>query len=210
MMVGRAKELGMTALGLTDHGSMYGVVDFYSACIEAGIKPIIGCELYVASGSRLERRTGDKSPSHLTVLAQNNQGYKNLIKLSSKAHLEGFYYKPRVDKELLAEHADGLVVLSGCPSSELSVALIDGDYERARELARWYKGTFPGFYLELQRHENLDFLGPLNVGLLKLGEELDIPLVATNDLHYVDKGESTLHEILLCIGTNASLSLIHI
>ena len=204
-MVGRAKELGMTALGITDHGSLYGVVDFYSACKEAGIKPVIGCELYVAEGSRFDRKPGVRNYTHLTVLAQNNEGYRNLMKLSSKGHLEGFYHKPRVDHELLAKHADGLIVLSGCPSSEISVALINGEYERARELARRSLGTYPAFYLEMQRHENLDFLEPLNNGLLKLGEELDIPIVATNDLHYVDKSDASLHDVLLCIGTNATV-----
>ena len=205
-MVQRAKDLGMTALGITDHGALYGVVEFYSACVQAGIKPIIGCELYVASGPRWERRPGEKSFSHLTVLAQNGVGYRNLMKLSSKAHLEGFYYKPRADHELLEAHAEGLIVLSGCPSSELSTALINDDYERARELGRWYKDTFPSFYLEMQRHENLEFLDRLNAGLLGLGEELDIPLVATNDLHYVEQQESALHDVLLCIGTNATVN----
>ena len=205
-MVQRAKDLGMTALGITDHGALYGVVEFYSACVQAGIKPIIGCELYVASGPRWERRPGEKSFSHLTVLAQNGVGYRNLMKLSSKAHLEGFYYKPRADHELLEAHAEGLIVLSGCPSSELSTALINDDYERARELGRWYKDTFPSFYLEMQRHENLEFLDRLNAGLLRLGEELDIPLVATNDLHYVEQQESALHDVLLCIGTNATVN----
>ena len=204
-MVTRAKELGMNSLGITDHGSMYGVVDFYTACKEAGIKPIIGCELYVAGGSRFDKRTGDKAYTHLTVLAKNNEGYRNLMKLSSKGHLEGFYYKPRVDHELLEELADGLIVFSGCPSSELSTALINGDYNNAREIAKWCMDSFPEFYLEIQRHENLDFLDPLNEGILKLGEELDIPLVATNDLHYVDKEESTLHDVLLCIGTNSTV-----
>ncbi|MDE2836495.1 MAG: DNA polymerase III subunit alpha [Chloroflexota bacterium] len=205
-MVGRARELGMTALGLTDHGSMYGVVDFYAACKEAGIKPVIGCELYVATGKRTERTTGAKAQNHhLTVLAKDNEGYRNLMKLSSRAHLEGFYYKPRVDHELLEEHADGLIVFSGCPSSEISVALIDGNYEAAKELAKWHVATFPHFYLEMQRHENLDFLEPLNAGLLRLGEELDIPIVATNDLHYVAEGDAGIHDVLLCIGTSSNI-----
>ncbi len=204
-LVGRAKELGMTALGITDHGSLYGAVDFYSACKEAGVKPVIGCELYVAEGSRFDRKPGARNYTHLTVLAQNNEGYHNLMKLSSKGHLEGFYHKPRVDQELLTQHADGLIVLSGCPSSEISVALIDGNYERAREIARRSLGTFPSFYLEMQRHENLDFLERLNSGILKLGEELDIPIVATNDLHYVNKADAQLHDVLLCIGTNATV-----
>ncbi len=205
-MVNRAKDLGMTALGLTDHGSMYGVVDFYSACKEAGIKPVIGCELYVANGKRTERTTGAKAQNHhLTVLAKNNEGYRNLMKLSSRAHLEGFYYKPRVDHELLEELADGLIVFSGCPSSEISVALINGNYEAAKELAKWHMDTFPSFYLEVQRHENLDFLDTLNAGLLRLGEELDIPIVATNDLHYVAKGDAGIHDVLLCIGTSSNV-----
>ena len=206
-MVNRAKELGMTALGLTDHGSMYGAVDFYSACKEAGIKPVIGCELYVANGKRTDRAAGGKGQNyhHLTVLAKNNEGYRNLMKLSSRAHLEGFYYKPRVDHELLEEHADGLIVFSGCPSSEISVALIDGNYEAAKELARWHKAMFPAFYLEMQRHENLDFLEPLNNGLLRLGEDLDIPTVATNDLHYVQESDASIHDVLLCIGTSSNL-----
>ena len=205
-MVNRAKDLGMTALGITDHGSMYGVVEFYSACKEAGIKPVIGSELYVAKGQRFDRRPGEKSPSHLTVLAKDNVGYRNLMKLSSKAHIEGFYYKPRVDHELLEEHADGLIVLSGCPSSELSVALMDGNYEEAKEMARWYMGTFPNFYLEMQRHTNLDFLDRLNEGLLRLGEDLDIPLIATNDMHYVSESDPGLHDVLLCIGTNSNVN----
>ena len=205
-MVNRARELGMTALGLTDHGSMYGVVDFYSACKEAGIKPVVGCELYVASGKRTERTMGAKAQNHhLTVLAKNNEGYRNLMKLSSRAHLEGFYYKPRVDHALLEELADGLIVFSGCPSSEISVALIDGNYEAAKELAKWHMDTFPAFYLEMQRHENLDFLDTLNAGLLRLGEELDIPIVATNDLHYVTEGDAGIHDVLLCIGTSSNV-----
>ena len=135
-LVQRAKDQGMTALGMTDHGALYGAVGFYSACLEAGIKPVIGCELYVAPGARTDKRPGDKSPFHLTVLAQNNTGYRNLIQLVSKAHLEGFYYKPRVDKELLAQHADGLIVLSGCPSAELSVLLMGGNNKEAAKLAR--------------------------------------------------------------------------
>ena len=204
-LVQRAKDQGMTALGITDHGALYGAVGFYSACLEAGIKPVIGCELYVAPGARTDKRPGDKSPFHLTVLAQNNTGYRNLIQLVSKAHLEGFYYKPRVDKELLAQHADGLIVLSGCPSAELSVLLMGGNTKEADELARWYRDTFPAFYLEIQRHENLEFQDGLNAGLLGMGERLDLPLVATNDLHYVKPTDATLHDVLLCIGTNSNV-----
>jgi DNA polymerase-3 subunit alpha len=205
-LVKRAKDQGMDSLGITDHGGMYGVVDFYQACTSAGIKPIIGCELYVASGSRLDHNAADKSPYHLTVLAQNNTGYKNLMKLVTKANLEGFYYKPRIDKEILAEHAEGLVVLSGCPSAELSRLIMDGSQADAEELVRWYQGTVPNFYLELQRHENLPFLDGLNAGLLNIAEKLDVPLVATNDLHYVAAEDAPLQDVMVCIQTNTTIS----
>ena len=204
-LVERAKEQGMTAMGITDHGGMYGVVDFYSACKEAGIKPIIGCELYVASGSREERRPNEKTPFHLTVLAQNDQGYKNLMRLVTTSHLDGFYYKPRVDHQVLEQYSEGLVVLSGCPSAELSRAIIDGDEAHAMEIARWYKETFPNFYLELQRHENLPFLDDLNRGLLNVGEKLDIPLAATNDLHYVNREDAPYQDVMVCIQTNTNI-----
>jgi DNA polymerase-3 subunit alpha len=204
-LVQRAKDQGMTALGLTDHGGMYGAVDFYTACQEAGIKPIIGCELYVAPESRHQRRPAEKSPHHLTVLARNNQGYRNLMQLVTKANLEGFYYKPRVDKELLEQHNEGLIVLSGCPSAELSQLLTNGNMAQAEELARWYKGTFEHFYMELQRHSNLPFLDGLNSGLLGLAEKLDIPLVATNDLHYVAQEDAPYQDVMICIQTNTNL-----
>ena len=195
----------MKALAITDHGVMYGVVDFYSACREAGIKPIIGCEMYVAPGSHRDRRPGDKNPYHLTVLAHNNEGYQNLIKLVTKAHLDGFYYRPRVDKELLSHYGSGLVVLSGCPSSEMAQYILNGDQAGARELARWHQATFPHYYLELQRHGNLPLLEPLNAGLLKLAEELDIPIVATNDLHYVSRADAPYQDIMVCIKTNTNI-----
>ena len=204
-LVQRAKDQGMTALGITDHGGLYGAVDFYSACKDAGIKPIIGCELYLAAGSRHDRRPADKSPHHLTVLARNNTGYQNLMRLVTAANLEGFYYKPRVDKELLATYGDGLVVLSGCPSAELAQLLMQGDLAKAEELARWYQATFPHFYAELQRHTNLDFQEDLNSRLLDLAGKLDIPLVATNDLHYVDRDDAPYQDVMLCIQTNAKV-----
>jgi len=200
-----AKEQGMTAMGITDHGGMYGVVEFYSACKAAGIKPIIGCELYVAPGSRKDRKPSEKSAFHLTVLAQNDLGYKNLMRLVTTSHLDGFYYKPRVDHQVLEEHSEGLVVLSGCPSAELSRAIIDGDTNQATEIARWYKETFPNFYLELQRHDDLPFLDDLNKGLLNLGEKLDIPLAATNDLHYVKREDAPYQDVMVCIQTNTNL-----
>jgi len=205
-LVDRAKGLGMDALGITDHGGMYGVVDFYSACKSAGIKPIIGCELYVAPESRFDKRAADKNPYHLTVVAQSNAGYRNLLKLVSKANLEGFYYKPRIDKDLLAEHAEGLAVLSGCPSAELARLIMDGDMAGAEELVRWFRGSVPSFYLELQRHENLPFLDGLNAGLINLAERLDVPLVATNDLHYVRQEDAPLQDVMVCIQTNTTIN----
>ncbi len=205
-LVSHAKDLGMDALGLTDHGGMYGAIDFYAACHEAGIKPIIGCELYVAGGSRLDKGAADKLPAHLTVLAQNAVGYRNLVKLVTKANLEGFYYKPRVDHELLDKHAEGLIVLSGCPSSAISRLIVDGNLAEAEELARTYKGTFPQFYMELQRHEGLDFLERLNEGLLTIADRADIPIVATNDLHYVYKQDAPLQDVMVCIQTNTNVN----
>jgi len=205
-LVKHAKNQGMSALGLTDHGVMHGAIDFYEACVEEGIKPIIGCELYVASTSLKEKNPAEKTPSHLTVLAQNAVGYSNLLHLVSKANTEGFYYKPRVDKELLSAKADGLIVLSGCPSSEISRFIIDGENSRAEELVRFYRDSFSQFYLELQRHENLEFLERLNSGLINIAEKLDIPLIATNDLHYVYKEDADMQDVMVCIQTNTTIN----
>ena len=205
-LVTRAQDLGMDSLGITDHGGMYGVVDFYSACKAAGIKPIIGCELYVAPGKHTERSPMDKTPFHLTVLAQNNVGYKNLMQLVTKSNLEGFYYKPRISKDLLAEHADGLVVLSGCPSAEMSRLIIDGNIKEAEDLVRWYQASVPNFYLEIQRHTNLPFLDGLNAGLVKIAEHMDIPLVATNDLHYVNQEDARFQDVMVCVQTNTTVN----
>ena len=204
----------MTSLAITDHGNVHGIVDFYIQCKEAGIKPIIGCELYVAIESRHLKNTNEKSPYHLTVICKNNVGYKNLLQLITKANVEGFYYKPRIDRELLEEHKEGLIILSGCPQGDIPRLLIDGNYEEAKEVSGWFQATFENFYLEIQRHEGIPLLEPLNAGLLKLNQELGIPLVATNDLHYVCKDDGYAHDVLVCIRTNTTietdLSLIHI
>jgi DNA polymerase-3 subunit alpha len=205
LLVERAKELGMDALGITDHGGMYGAVEFYRACRAAGIKPILGCELYVAHESRLSKTPSEKAPFHLTVLAKNNIGYKNLLKLVTKSHLEGFYYKPRVDRELLEAHREGLIVLAGCPSAEVPRLLIQGRDEEAKEAALWYKETFPDYYLEVQRHSNLPDLELLNPALVKISKEMDIPLVASNDLHYVYQEDSPFQDIYICIQTNTNV-----
>src|SRR5262245_26943653 len=156
-LIARAAELGFPALALTDHGNLFGAIDFYSACRKAGIKPIVGSELYVAPGNRFERSKEDGSydgASHVTVLVRSETGYQNLIKLVSKAYLEGYYYKPRVDHELLAQHGDGLLVLSGCLNSEVSKLLAAGDEARAAEVAGWYQEVFgkDNYFMEVQSH----------------------------------------------------------
>ena len=204
-LVARAKELGMKALAITDHGALYGVVEFYSQCRDAGVKPIIGCELYVAPGSRHGRTPQDKSPYHLTVLARNDRGYRNLIKLVSLANLEGFYYRPRVDRELLQQCHEGLICLSGCPSGEIPRLITQRRLEEAKEVARWYKELFGDFFLELQRHENMEELPTINQALVDISKELGIPLVATNDCHYTVKEEAPFQDVLMCIQTGSTI-----
>ena len=204
-MVDRARELGMKALAITDHGGLYGAIEFYTACKEAGIKPIIGLEAYLAQGSRLSKSAADRSPYHLLLLARNMEGYQNLLQLSSKSHLEGFYYKPRVDKELLRLHSSGLIALSGCPTAEVPRLLIEGRYDDARETALWYRDTFDEFYLELQRHDNIPELDRLNESLIELARDTGLPLVATNDSHYTHRADAEVQDILICIHTNTNL-----
>lgn len=204
-LIEQAKELGMTSLAITDHGNVHGIVDFYIQCKAAGIKPIIGCELYVAIDNRHLKNANEKSPYHLTVICKNNVGYKNLLQLITKANMEGFYYKPRIDKELLEHHKEGLIILSGCPQGDIPRLLIDGNYEEAKKASAWFQTTFENFYLEIQRHEGIPELEPLNAGLLQLNQELGIPLVATNDLHYVCKEDAYAHDVLLCIRTNTTI-----
>ena len=206
-LVQQAKALGMDSLAITDHGALYGVVEFYSEAREAGIKPILGCELYVAQGSRHSKTNADKSPYHLTVLARDNVGYRNLVYLTSQAHLEGFYYKPRVDKELLAQHAEGLIVLSGCPNAEIPRLILQGNLQEAEQAVRWYQETFgeENFYLEVQHHANIPELETLNPALLNMGRNLGVPLVATNDSHYVHQEDAPLQDILICIHTNTNI-----
>ncbi|MFH1141923.1 MAG: DNA polymerase III subunit alpha, partial [Chloroflexota bacterium] len=205
-LVQRAKELGMDSLAITDHGALYGAVEFYSECKSAGIKPIIGCEVYVAQGSRHSKTPADKSPYHLTLLAKDNTGYSNLIQLVSKAQLEGFYYKPRIDRELIEAHHQGLIALSGCPNAEVPRLIIQGNLEEARKRVLWYKEVFAEFYLELQRHQNVPELEPLNRALVPMSKELDIPLVLTNDCHYVHREDAPIQDLLICIQTNTNIN----
>ena len=205
-LVARTKELGMDSLAITDHGTFYGVVDFYSACKEAGVKPIIGCEVYVARGSRFDKTGNERSPHHLVLLARDNTGYKNLMRLVTQAHVEGFHYRPRIDGELLDEYHQGLVALSGCPSAEVPRLLADGNPQEAARVASWYRDRFgDGYFFELQRHEHVPNLPEINSALVDLGRELNIPLVVTNDAHYVKREESPLQDLYICIQTNTTV-----
>ncbi len=203
-LVQKAKEMGMQSLAITDHGSLYGIIQFYLQAKEAGIKPLLGCELYVAPHSRHSKTAADKNPYHLIVLAKNEVGYHNLLQLSSKGFLEGFYYKPRVDKELLEQHHEGLIALSGCPNGELGRLIQEGRYKEAEKAAKWYKEVFGDFYLELQDH-GIPELPRINEELLNISRKLDLPLVATNDVHYIERNEASIHDILLCIQTNSTI-----
>ncbi len=201
----RAAELEMPALAITDHGVMYGVIDFYKACRQAGIKPLIGCEVYVAARTRFDRDSmADRQISHLTLLAENFAGYQNLMRLVSAAHLEGFYYKPRVDYELLAEYHEGLIALSACKKGAVGSALRDGDFETAKRRAVELRELFgpENFYLELMDH-GLPDQAEIVEGKVALSQQLGIPLVATNDVHYTMREDAGPHDVLLCIQTTS-------
>ena len=203
----RAKELGMDALALTDHGVLYAAIDFYLAARELGMKPILGLEAYVAPGSRLERRgRGEDRPHHLTLLARDLTGYRNLVQLTTKAHLEGFYYRPRVDRELLAQHAEGLICLSGCASAEIPRLLFAGDVEAARRAAAGWLDLYgrDSFYMELQRHDWPE-LDEVNRHILGIARDLGVGVVATNDVHYVRREDARVQDLLLCIQTGTTV-----
>ncbi|MCL2622397.1 MAG: DNA polymerase III subunit alpha [Planctomycetaceae bacterium] len=205
-LIGRAKELGQTALALTDHGNMYGVLEFYQKAKAAGINPIVGYEAYIAPGNRFEKSAASMKDAcyHLTLLAQNNTGYHNLLKLSSLAFTEGYYYRPRIDKETLRQHNEGLICLSGCVSSEFARAILIGDADgmaRAKQIAEWYRDLFgERYFLEIQ-DGGLEVQRLVLNGTLKVAKELGIPLVATNDVHYVRKEDAETQDILLCLST---------
>ena len=202
----RAKELGMKAIAITDHGVMYGVVSFYEACVKEGIKPIIGCEVYVAPRSRYEKEGGkDDKYFHLTLLVKNKKGYENLIKLVSLSFIDGYYYKPRIDHELLEKYSEGLIALSGCLAGEVNQAILNGNLEEAEKIALWYKDLFKeDYYLEIQNN-GVPSQVQANQQLVAMSKKLNIPLVATNDAHYLRKEDSYNHEILLCIQTGKKI-----
>jgi DNA polymerase-3 subunit alpha len=204
-LVARAAELEMPALAMTDHGVMYGAIHFYKACKDAGIKPIVGCEVYVAPRSRLLREGRvDRDPNHLTLLAANHEGYVNLMKLCTVGQMEGMYYKPRIDKEILAEHSKGLIALSGCLQGEAAIRITEGDLDGAREAVAAYRDIFgkDRFLLEVQRH-GIDKQQQVNEALAGFGTEFGLRLCATNDLHYVHRHDSEAHDVLLCLQTGA-------
>ena len=207
--VKRVKELGMTAAAITDHGVMYGVVDFYEACKAEGIKPVLGCEVYVAPGSRFAKEVsgGDDRYNHLILLAENDTGYHNLMRLVSLGFTEGFYYHPRVDRELLSKYHEGLICMSACLAGEVPRFIEKGMADEAREAAKFYKETFGegNYFLELQDH-GIPMQTKVNAELVKMSRELDIPLVATNDCHYTLAEDADAHDVLLCIQTKALLS----
>ena len=201
----RAIECGHTAVALTDHGSMYGTVAFYTECVKNGIKPIIGCEVYVAPKSRFDRETdvlGNKA-NHLVLLCKNEIGYKNLIYMVSKGYTEGFYSKPRIDIELLKEHSEGLIALSACLAGRIPTLLINGDYEEAKKYALLMSEIFgeDNFYIEIQNH-GLNEQIQLLPQLVKLAEDCGLPLVATNDCHYLRRENAQTQAVLMCIQTN--------
>jgi DNA polymerase-3 subunit alpha len=209
-LVDKAHEMKFPALALTDHGVLYGAVDFYQAARAKGIKPIIGCEVYVAPGSRLEKKSSTGGARdvyhHLVLLAKDEIGYKNLTRLVTAAHLEGYYYKPRIDKEILATHREGLIALSGCLASEIPELIQKDDLKKARATIDWFKQTLgpENFYLELQNH-GIPEQDKVNRHLIPWAKEFGLKLVATNDVHYVEKAHAYAHDCLICIGTQTTL-----
>ena len=207
-LVGKAYELKFSSLAITDHGAMHGAIEFYQAARAKGIKPIIGCEVYVAPGSRLERKKSEgEKYHHLGLLAKDETGYKNLIKLTTAAHLEGFYYKPRIDKEILAAHSEGLIAMSGCLASEIPDCIMKDQLDKARDAVDFFKQTLgaENFFLELQNH-GIPEQAKVNSHLIKWSKEFGLKLVATNDVHYINKSDSHAHDCLVCIGTQDLLS----
>jgi len=204
----RAAELEMTALAITDHGVMYGVIDFYKACRKYGVKPIIGCEIYTAPGKRTEKTLGKEDRNnHLVLLAENNEGYRNLVKIVSQANIDGFYYKPRADKDLLQDHSKGLIALSACLAGEIPELLLQDNYPRAKEVALQFQEIFgkDHFYLEIQDH-GLSDQRRVNAGIWRLSRDTGIPVVATNDVHYIRRDHAFIQDVLLCIQTGKTLN----
>ena len=203
----RAKELGMDAIAVTDHGAMFGTIDFYKACKANGVKPIIGCEVYVAPRTRFDKEPNiDNKYYHLILLAKNNEGYKNLAKLVSLGYVDGYYYKPRIDKEILEKYHEGLICCSACLGGEIAQSILKDDLAKAEEIALWHKNIFgEDYYLEVQSNTLREQI-LVNQKLVELARKLNIPLVATNDSHYLKKEDYYNHEVLLCIQTGKRMT----
>lgn len=208
-MVKLAKSFGMPALAVTDHGNMYGAIDFYQECQKHGVKPIMGFEGYVANRTRFDKEPGiDNERFHLTLLAENNTGYQNLMKLVTKSHLEGYYYKPRMDKQLMREHHEGIIALSGCLGGEFCKALWNNDEEKAMRVAREYQEIFgkDNYFIEVMHHPSLERFNEIKEKIIRVARKLDIPLVGTQDSHYLHKDDARAHDTLLAIQTNSDLN----
>ena len=204
-LVKHAAKLGMRSLALTDHGALYGAIEFYGASKDAGVKPIVGVETYMAPGKMTARGAQEREYNHLVLLAQDETGYRNLLQLVSRSWLEGYYYKPRIDRELLAEHSEGLIALSACLGGELAAAILKEDPQAARANASWYREIFGDrYYIELQEH-GLKEDKIVTPELVRIGRELDIPLVVTNDNHYTTRDQAGAQDLLLCVQTNSTL-----
>ncbi len=206
-LVSKAKELGMESVAITDHGAMFGAVNFYKEAKKNGIKPIIGAEIYVTNGKYTERNPREKKPYHLTLLAENNEGYKNLMKIVSEAYINGFYYKPRADYEILEKYHEGIIALSACLGGEVQSLILDGNFEKAKDAIIRYKSIFGenNFFLELQYHGLREQL-EVNKKLRELSKQLNAPLIVTNDVHYLEKKDAHVHDVLLCIQTGKTIS----
>ena len=205
-MVNRAQELGQPAIALTDHGNLHGAIEFYQSAKKVGVKPIIGVEAYVADGSLSERNPAKRSPFHMTLLAQNKAGYQNLLKLVTASHLEGFYYYARMDREILERYSEGLIVLSGCPSGELARSIKTGDLDAAHETLEWCGSVFQDrYYLELMMHEHVPGQAEINDAIIQLSSQTGLPMVVTNDSHYVRRDDHVAQDILTCIQTNSNV-----
>ena len=206
-VIDKAVELGQKSIAITDHGVMYGVIDFYKYAKQKGIKPIIGCEVYVSTRSRFDKQKGLDGYRHLVLLCKDNEGYQNLIKLVSIGFTEGFYSKPRVDREVLKKHSKGLIALSACLAGEIPRFILNGDYDKAKETALWYNRVFgqDNYYLELQDH-NIKEQKIVNSQIIRLSQETGIPLVATNDVHYTESDDYKMHKVLLCVQTGSKIT----
>jgi len=206
-LVNTVKEMGMNAIAITDHGVMYGAIEFYKACKKADIKPIIGCEMYLAQNGHLDKSTNNRRNQHLILLAKNQTGYLNLMKMVSIAHIEGYYYKPRIDWEILSKYHEGIICSSACIEGEIAQLVLDNNYEQAKKRAKDFQDLFgEDYYLEIQRHPNLKGQDIANEGIIKISRELGIPLIATNDAHYLKKEDAAAQDILMMINTQTVIT----